>query len=156
MCVRTPGRTLVLPKTHVPRRRLCMPATTDYWVNDANAEPLLFVTAPANAGLLTMMDTDLIPEIRRLAGDDRRVTLIFDREGWSPTRFRKWHTAGFDVITYRKGTYRDWQRRCFKEVTVDVSGRPVTYLLAERMVRVARGSACVRSDVCATPATRPR
>ena len=134
-----PGRTLVLPKTHVPRRRLCMPATTDYWVNDANAEPLLFVTAPANAGLLTMMDTDLIPEIRRLAGDDRRVTLIFDREGWSPTRLRKWHTAGFDVITYRKGTYRDWQRRCFKEVTVDVSGRPVTYLLAERMVRVARG-----------------
>ena len=34
------GRTLPLPKTHVPRRRLCMPATTDYWVHDAHAEPL--------------------------------------------------------------------------------------------------------------------
>ena len=133
------GRTCVLPKTHVPRRRLCMPATTDYWVNDANVEPLLFVTAPANAGLLTMMDTELIPEIHRLAGDDRRGTLIFDREGWSPERFKTWHTAGVDVITYRKGTSRDWRRRCFHKVTVEVGGRQVVYLLGERMVRVARG-----------------
>ena len=81
------GRTLPLPKTHVPRRRLCMPATTDYWVHDANAEPLLFVTAPANEGLLAMMDTALLPELRRLVGAGRRVTLIFDREGWSPRGF---------------------------------------------------------------------
>ena len=133
------GRKHKLPKTHVQRRRLCMPATTDYWVNDANAEPLLFVTAPANEGLLAMMDKELIPEIRRLAGDDRRVTLIFDREGWSPKRFKKWRKAGFDVITYRKGKYRDWPRRCFKEVTVKVCGRKVMYLLGERMGCVAKG-----------------
>ena len=133
------GRKYTLPKTHVPRRRLCMPATTDYWVNDANAAPLLFVTAPANEGLLAMMDTELLPEIRRLVGDDRRVTLIFDREGWSPKRFRTWEPAGFDVITYRKGTYRAWQHRCFKEVTAEVCGRKVTYRLGERTVRVAKG-----------------
>ena len=102
------GRTLTLPKTHVPRRRLCMPATTDYWVNDAHAEPLLFITAPANEGLLAMMTQELLPQIRTLAGDDRRVTLIFDREGWSPKTVRTWMQAGFDVITYRKGRYRDW------------------------------------------------
>ena len=128
-----------LPKTHVQRRRLCMPATTDYWVNDANAEPLMFVTAPANEGLLAMMETELLPEIRKLAGDDRRMTLIFDREGWSPERFKQWHKDHFDVITYRKGKYRDWPRRCFKEVSVKVSGQEVTYLLGERMVRVAKG-----------------
>jgi transposase len=133
------GRKYKLPKTHVQRRRLCMPATTDYWVNDANAEPLLFVTAPANEGLLAMMDKELLPEIRKLVGDGRRVTLIFDREGWSPRRFRKWKKAGFDVITYRKGKHEDWQHRCFEEVTVDVCGRKVTYLLAERTVRVAKG-----------------
>ena len=132
------GRKYKLPKTHVQRRRLCMPATTDYWVNDANAAPLLFVTTPANEGLLAMMDKELLPEIRKLVGDDRRVTLIFDREGWSPKRFRKWKKAGFDVITYRKGKYKDWQHRCFKEVTVEVCGRKVTYLLAERTVRVAK------------------
>ena len=132
------GRKHKLPKTHVQRRRLCMPATTDYWVNDANAEPLMFITAPANEGLLAMMEQELLPEIRRLAGDDRRMTLIFDREGWSPQRFKKWKKAGFDVITYRKGKYRDWPRRCFKEVTVEVCGRKVVYLLGERMTRVAK------------------
>jgi hypothetical protein len=133
------GRTHVLPKTYVQRRRLCMPATTDYWVNDSNAEPLFFATAPANEGLLKMMDKELIPEIRRLAGETRRVTLIFDREGWSPKRFGKWHKAGFDVITYRKGTYRDWPRRCFREVTVELHGSKVSYLLGERMTGVCRG-----------------
>ena len=128
-----------LPKAHVQRRRLCMPATTDYWVNDANAAPLMFVTAPANEGLLAMMETELLPEIRKLAGDDRRMTLIFDREGWSPKRFKKWHKAHFDVITYRKGKYRDWPQRCFKEVSVKVCGREVTYLLGERLIRVAKG-----------------
>ena len=133
------GRKHTLPKTHVPRRRLCMPATTDYWVNDANAAPLMFVTASANEGLLAMMDAHLLPEIRELAGAGRRVTLIFDREGWSPKRFRKWYEAGFDVVTYRKGKYRDWQPRIFQEVPVEVSGRKRTYLLAERMVGVTKG-----------------
>ena len=132
------GRKHKLPKTHVQRRRLCMPATTDYWVNDADAQPLLFVTAPANEGLLAMMDRELLPEIRRLAGE-RRVTLIFDREGWSPKRFRKWHKKGYDVITYRKGKYPEWQRHCFKKIVVEVGGRKVTYRLAERRVRVAKG-----------------
>ena len=133
------GRTHDLPKTHVQRRRLCMPATTDYWVNDTNAEPLLFVTAPANEGLLAMMEDELLPQIRKLAGEERRVTLIFDREGWSPKRFKKWKKAGFDVITYRKGKYRDWQRRTFKEVTVEVCGRKVKYLLGERLLSVIKG-----------------
>ena len=133
------GRKHKLPKTHVQRRRLCMPATTDYWVNDANAEPLLFITAPANDGLLAMMDEQLLPEIRKLAGAERRVTLIFDREGWSPKRFRKWFQAGFDVITYRKGKYKDWQQGIFQEVPVEVSGRRHKYLLAERLVSLAKG-----------------
>ena len=132
------GRKYKLPKTHVQRRRLCMPATTDYWVNDANAEPLLFVTAPANDGLLSMMDKQLLPEIRRLVGEERRVTLIFDREGWSPRRFKKWKQSGIDVITYRKGKYRDWQHRCFEEVTTTVCGRKVKYLLAERTVPLGK------------------
>ncbi len=132
------GRTHKLPKTHVQRRRLCMPATTDYWVNDSNGEPLMFVTAPANEGMLAMMEDELLPSIRQLAGE-ARVTLIFDREGWSPKRFKKWKSVGFDVITYRKGRYQDWQRRAFKEVTLEICGRKVKYLLGERLLRVAKG-----------------
>ena len=133
------GRRHKLPKTHVARRRLCMPATTDFWVNDGQAEPLFYVTAEANDGLLSMMDKEILPEIRRLVGKDRRVTLIFDREGWSPDRFKKWYEDGFDVITYRKGTYEAWPEECFMETEVEVCGKKLTYRLGQRSVQLRKG-----------------
>ena len=54
--------------------------------------------------------------------------------------------TGFDVITYRKGKYRDWQRRAFKEVTVEVCGRKVKYLLGERLVRCRQGLSNARGS----------
>ena len=132
------GRKHKLPKTHVQRRRLCMPATTDYWVNDANVQPLLFITAEANDGLLSMLDNKILPEVRSLAGPDRRVTLIFDREGWSPKRFERWAEQGFDVLTYRKGKYDPWPEQCFFDVDSQVAGRKVTYRLGERSIRLSK------------------
>ena len=46
------GTAQTLPETYVTRRRLCMPATTDIWVNQIDAQPLFVVTAPANDDLL--------------------------------------------------------------------------------------------------------
>jgi transposase len=132
------GRKYKLPKTHVARRRLCMPATTDFWINDINCEPLFFVTAEANNSLLSMLDNEVIPELRVLAGKDNRVTLIFDREGWSPDSFERWFRAGFDVITYRKGNYDPWPQECFIEVESDVRGKAVKYLLGQRSVKVGK------------------
>jgi hypothetical protein len=40
---------------------------------------------------------------RRLVRDPRRMTAIFDRDGFSPKLFARLIAAGFDVITYRKG-----------------------------------------------------
>jgi hypothetical protein len=39
----------------------------------------------------------------------RTLTLIFDREAWSPESFRRWHTEGVEVITYRKGKQLPWE-----------------------------------------------
>lgn len=125
------GRAHTLPKTWVPRRRLAMPATTDYWVNDAFGDPLFFVTAPANDGLLAMLDDEILPEIRTLVEPERRVLVVLDREGWSPKRFRRWCEEGFDVLTYRKGSYEPWPEERFTEVEARVCGNPVTYRLAE-------------------------
>jgi hypothetical protein len=66
------------------------------------------------------------------------VTLIFDREGWSPEFFEKWFKAGFDVITYRKGNYDPWPQECFVEVASDVRGKVVKYLLGQRSVKVGK------------------
>jgi hypothetical protein len=132
------GITHPLPKAWVARRRLCMPATTDLWVNQQDAQPLFVVTAPANDDLLAMLRRDILPEVRRLVGA-RRVTVAFDREGWSPQFFREVHAQGFDVLTYRKGNYAPWPATAFSTVTGTVDGRTVTYELAERTVDVLKG-----------------
>ena len=130
------GRKHKLPKTHVARRRLCMPATTDFWVNDANSEPLFFVTAEANDSLLSMLEKEVIPKLKELAGKGTRVTLVFDREGWSPKSFERWYKQGIDVITYRKGKYDPWPEDCFIEVESHVRGKAVKYLLGERSIKI--------------------
>jgi len=131
------GRKHKLPKTHVARRRLCMPATTDFWVNDELNEPLFLITAEANDSLLAMIDSQVIPHIKELAGD-RRVTLIFDREGWSPKMFARWYEKGVDVITYRKGKYDPWPEECFIETISRLTDQPVTYRLGERSVMMGK------------------
>ena len=133
------GRTHVLPKHHVQQRGRPMPGTQDFFVNDADADPLFVVTAEATEGLLTMMDQHLLPEIRRLVGPRRRVTLVFDREGWSPERFARWQEQRFDVLTYRKGQQSRWQERFFAPVTGTVDGHEVVYQLAERQVKLSNG-----------------
>jgi transposase len=130
------GRKHKLPKTHVARRRLCMSATTDFWINDANCEPLFFVTAEANDSLLSILEKEVIPKLKELAGKGRRVTLVFDREGWSPKSFERWYKAGIDVITYRKGKYDPWPEDCFIEVESHVRGKAVKYLLGDRSIKI--------------------
>lgn len=132
------GTAVTLPEAFVTRRRLCMPATTDIWVNQCDAQPLFVVTAPANDDLLAMLRTAVLPEIRRLVGD-RRVTVVFDREGYSPAFFREVFTQQFDVLTYRRGSYADWPQAEFEPVAGEVDGRSVRYILAERTVEIVPG-----------------
>jgi len=116
-----------------------MPATTDYWVNDAFADPLFYVTAPGNEGLLAVLEEAVLPEVRDLVGR-RRVTLVMDRECWSPGRFRDWRERGFDVLTYRKGSYGPWPEGEFTEhVSRDGATREARYLLAERPLVLSGG-----------------
>ncbi len=130
------GRKHRLPKTFVQKRRQCQPASTDTWVHNAAAEPLFFVTSPINQHLLALIEQDVIPEARRQIGPQRRLTLVFDREAWSPASFNRWHDQGVDVITYRKGKQVPWEAQAFQPVTLKRDGKSVTYWLAERSVQV--------------------
>lgn len=134
------GRKHELPKTHVPRRRLCMPATTDYWVNDAFADPLFFVTAGGSEGLLATLNGQVLPEVRHLVGEGRRITLVMDRECWSPKLFQSWSERDFDILTYRKGKYSDWPAEDFTEYGYERKGRrPISYRLAEGSLELSNG-----------------
>ena len=135
------GRTHKLPKHHVQKRGRPMPGTQDFHVNDERTDPLLCVTAEATESLLAMLDEYLLPEVRRLVGCERRVTIVFDREGWSPESFKRWQGQGFDVLTYRKGKQSRWQERFFTRRTRSIDGRKITYRLAERRVKLSNGLA---------------
>ncbi len=84
------------------QRQVVTPAATDTWVHDAHGEPLLVVTSEMNAKLTQVLEP-ILADVRRLVSDGRRMTVIFDRGGFSPKLFARLIDAGFDVITYRKG-----------------------------------------------------
>jgi transposase len=131
-----------LPKAHVARMRISMPATSDYWVNDMTGDPLFVVTAPANAGLVRMLP-GLLEQIRGLAGR-RRLTIVFDRGGFSPKLFQQILAKGFDLLTYRKGRHPRIPRKRFQKCRTSLGGRISTYTLADQEVRLLKGKLRLR------------
>jgi len=131
-----------IPKTHVARMRLSMPATTDYWVNDTAGDPLFVVTAEANAGLVKMLP-GVLGEVRSLVGE-RRVTIVFDRGGWSPKLFAKLIADGFDILTYRKGRFPRVAKKQFQEHLAVLDGKEITYTLADQGVHLLEGKLRLR------------
>ena len=131
-----------LPKAHVARMRISMPAASDYWVNDMTGDPLFVVTAEANAGLVKMLP-GLLNQIRALVGQ-RRLTVVFDRGGYSPKLFQQILAAGFDLLTSRKGRYPRISPKRFHKCRTSQGGRVRTYTLADQEVRLLKGQLRLR------------
>jgi len=134
-----------IPKAHVARMRIALPATTDYWAGDTRGDPLFVVTADANAGMVAMLP-EILKEARALVGK-RRITVVFDRGGWSPKLFAKIVAARFDILTYRKGHFRRLARRCFRTHTALFRGRKVAYELADQEIRLLKGKLRLRQVI---------
>ena len=131
-----------IPKTHVARRRLAMPATTDYWINDINGDPVFVMTAEANAGMVKILPV-ILKQIRSLIGE-RRITIVFDRGGFSPKLFLRLIADGFDILTYRKGTTRRITKSKFTLHEDIFDGHSVSYFLADQGVRLLEGKLRLR------------
>lgn len=134
-----------LPKTYSTRMRLALPATTDYWVNDKKGDPVFVVTADVNAPMVKMLPKLLLKDVRSLVGKGRRVTVVFDRAGWSPKLFVKLIKAGFDILTYRKGKKnKKIPRNQFETCQRKIEGRKVRYELNDRNIRLLKGKLRLR------------
>jgi hypothetical protein len=131
-----------LPKAHGAQMRLSGPATTDYWVNDAAGDPLLVITAEANAGRGKMLPP-ILAQVRAL-GRQRRVPVVFDRGGFSPKLFVQILAAGLDLLTHRKGRFPQIPRRCFQPRRPRSGGRMRVYVLADQEVRLLKGKLRLR------------
>jgi transposase len=126
-----------LSKAKKSQRQVAQRAATDTWVHDALGEPLLVVTSELNEGLTQVLEP-ILAEVRPLVGE-RRITVIFDRGGYSPKLFARLIQLGFDIITYRKGKSAERPRGEFEEQTLEVDGRCYTYELCDRAkVRIGR------------------
>src|SRR5260370_7803635 len=69
----------------------------------------------------------------------RRVTIVFDRGGWSPKLFATMIKDGFDLLTYRKGRCRRINERRFIRRRAQLHGRRGDYLLHDQPLGFLKG-----------------
>ncbi len=132
-----------IAKAFLTRKRLAVPATTDYWVNDKKGDPLFVVTAEANTAMTRMLEP-VLEEARAVVGPDRRITIVFDRGGWSPRLFQKLIEMNFDILTYRKNPVRRISEKRFVLRKARLDGRSQQYLLHDQPVRFLHGKLRLR------------
>jgi transposase-like protein len=121
-------------KMHIARLKFPAPATEETWVTDQDGEPVFMVVAEPSDSLAGELRR-LLPQLRQVAGEGRRVTVCFDRGGWSPALFADITGAGFDLLTWRKGPAPDLPAAAFTTITcADDRGREHAYDLADTAI----------------------
>ena len=141
-----------LPKHFVTRQRLALPAAVSYWVQALGGAPLLCLHRPVDDGMVREIWAGIVPQLRQLgllpeqAGADSEpsLTLVFDREGWSPQLFRELRKVGIAVVSWRKGAQAQrWPQSEFGAAAIPLRtplGEAVAEgQLAERAVELGAG-----------------
>lgn len=139
------GQQTRLPRHYVARQRLCLRATTDYWVNAMDGQPFFRVNQAIDPGLIKVIEGEIVPRLEHdvpaqhsaesLAAQPllHRFTLVFDREGYSPKFVKRMKARRIACLCYHKYPGEDWSAEEFIEQTVKLqSGERVQMKLAER------------------------
>jgi transposase len=131
-----------LKKQHVTRLRISLPAVLDYWLNDERADPVLAVSGDPKKGMKQLVPR-LVEEMRQ-QGEKRRVTVIFDREGWSPSMFARLAAMpGVFFLSYRKASKGKKLPKLpagdFAMYKGEIDGQAVEFELADRSIHLDYG-----------------
>ena len=146
------GAQAELPRHYVARQRLCLRATTDYWINAMDGQPFFYVNKEADPGLLATLRQDLVPWLEAnmtipaqplglMAAGPRQpwFTIIVDREGYSPDFFAGMEAKGIAILTYHKYAGPDWPEEEFAVQEVKLAGgETVEMKLAERATSLSK------------------
>ena len=146
------GSAARLPRHYVSRQRLCLRATTDYWVNAMDGRPFFVVHRPVDPGLLKVLEDEIVPRLEKevpsqpsaqeLAADPKldRFIVVFDREGYSPEGFKRLKERRIGCLTYHKHPGPDWPEQEFAPCTVKLAhGNQEELKLAERRTLLSNG-----------------
>jgi transposase-like protein len=141
-----------LPRHYVARQRLCLRATTDYWVNAMDGQPFFVVNQAVDPGLIHVLEQHIVPRLERevpgqpdtetLAAQPllHRFTLVFDREGYSPQLLERMKAKRIACLSYHKFPGEPWAGEEFREYPVSLpSGQCVSMRLAERGTWLSNG-----------------
>jgi len=127
-----------LAKAKKAQRSVATCAATDTWLHDSNGAPLLLITSEMNAGLTQMLEA-IVADAKEWLAAGQRLTVLFDRGGWSVKLFARLKALGVDIITYRKGKRRPVPRSHFREYKAQEDGKEKIYWLYDQpRVRVGR------------------
>lgn len=147
------GQAAQLPRHYVPRQKLYLRASVDYWINAMDGQPFVYINQEIDHGLVQALRKDVIPWVeahapvsaeqrRRMEADpwQPRFTVVFDREGYSPDLFEELQQRRIAVLSYHRYPRGDWEAMEFQEHTVElVNGERVPMQLAERETRLSKG-----------------
>jgi hypothetical protein len=134
-----------LPRHYVARQKLCLRATSDYWVNAMDGQPFFVVHQAVDPGMIKVIEGEILPCLKedvpnqpgeKELEDDpllHRFVMVFDREGYSPVFFARMKSERIACMTYHKYPGDDWSEEEFSPYTVEMpNGEKVEMLLAER------------------------
>ena len=151
------GRNGRLPKHFVARQKLCMPASVSYWINALGGTPLLCLHKAFDPKLIKAIEQDVVPQLQQLGvipeappdltrpqAGAPALTLVFDREGWSPKLFKRLARRGIACITWHKNFKgEDWPEQDFGTFEVPIHGpagtSATTVDLAEQPITLRNG-----------------
>ncbi len=144
------GEQTRLPRHYVARQKLCLRATTDYWVNAMDAQPFFVINQAVDPGLIKVIEHDIVPRLEKQVPEQpeqailnadpllHRFTLVFDREGYSPEFLLRMKTQRIACLTYHKFPGDNWSLEEFSIHTVKLpTGEMVEMTLAERGTRLS-------------------
>lgn len=145
------GEQTKLPRHYVSREKLCLRATTDYWVNAFDGQPFFYTNKAVDPGLIKAIETDIVPNLKQLVPNQpsgkeltdnpylNLFTLVFDREGYSPDFFLRMKEQRIACITYHKFPNEPWPEGEFHSVEIQLAhDNKATLQLAERGIFLSK------------------
>ncbi len=141
------GHKAKLGKKHVSRQKLCLPGMQEFWVNNKEGMPYFYITGNVNEKLQSSIVDEIIPKLisdipckysnEQLKADKElpRMTLVFDREAYSPVLFEQlWNNYQIAVLTYKKNVKQTWNDEDFRSYRIIIEGVETLMHLAEREI----------------------
>ena len=140
------------------RDRLKLPAAAGYWLHAPGGAPLLCLHKQVDPGMVAELRSAIVPQLEALglleprpgAGElEPRLTLAFDREGWSPQLFAQLQARRIACVTWREGPQQErWLDAEFRAAEIPLrtpfgeeSGRGC---IAERAMTLLQSKLTVR------------